>query len=204
MNIDNKVIKSTILDAMNKNNNYIKPLNKNNNNIKPLNNNTNNNIKPLNNNININTNNNINNNINNDIIKNNNMNNDKNINNANDMNDDKNDNNNMNNDKSINDDKNINDDNKNDDNIKNTETGSVLVIILRCDSKLKDKNVENLKWVFSDPYFIIQYKYFEQSPNPNVQYNENYCMKQALIYSAEGPYINNEDGTITKYLVVSW
>jgi hypothetical protein len=72
------------------------------------------------------------------------------------------------------------------------------VIILRCDTKLKAKNAENLKWVFSDPYFIIQYKYFEQSPNPNVQYNENYCMKQALLYAAEGPYITNEDGTITK------
>ena len=90
---------------------------------------------------------------------------------------------------------------------------SVLVIILKCDKKLKETNINNLQWVFSDPYFITQVKSFEPSQkplvsvdgidtpiltNPNIAYTENYCMYQALKYAAEGPYVINADGSITK------
>jgi hypothetical protein len=99
--------------------------------------------------------------------------------------------------------------NSNDDISKGNNNNSVLVIILKCDKKLKETNVNNLKWVFSDPYFITQVKMFEPKPlvdandtpiltNPNIAYTENYCMYQALTYAAEGPYIINADGSITK------
>ena len=103
--------------------------------------------------------------------------------------------------------------NSNDDISKGNNNNSVLVIILKCDKKLKETNINNLKWVFSDPYFITQVKSFEPSPkpkglgdvithpiltNPNIAYTENYCMYQALTYAAEGPYIINADGSITK------
>ena len=83
-------------------------------------------------------------------------------------------------------------------NNNNNNNNSVLVIILKCDKKLKETNINNLKWVFSDPYFITQVKMFEPSTNPNIAYTENYCMYQALTYAAEGPYIINADGSITK------
>jgi hypothetical protein len=92
---------------------------------------------------------------------------------------------------------NTNNSNTNNSNTNNSNTNnSVLVIILKCDKKLKESNINNLKWVFSDPYFITQVKFFE--PNPNIAYTENYCMYQALTYAAEGPYIINADGSITK------
>jgi len=99
--------------------------------------------------------------------------------------------------------------NSNDDISKGNNNNSVLVIILKCDKKLKETNVNKLKWVFSDPYFITQVKMFVPKPlvdandtpiltNPNIAYTENYCMYQALTYAAEGPYIINADGSITK------
>ena len=94
---------------------------------------------------------------------------------------------------------NNNNNNSNNNNYyNNNNNNSVLVIILKCDKKLKETNINNLKWVFSDPYFITQVKSFEPSPNPNIAYTENYCMYQALTYAAEGPYIINADGSITK------
>jgi hypothetical protein len=93
---------------------------------------------------------------------------------------------------------NSNSTNTNSNNNNNNNNNSVLVIILKCDKKLKETNINNLKWVFSDPYFITQVKMFEPSTNPNIAYTENYCMYQALTYAAEGPYIINADGSITK------
>jgi hypothetical protein len=104
---------------------------------------------------------------------------------------------------------NTNTTNSNDDISKGNNNNSVLVIILKCDKKLKETNINNLKWVFSDPYFITQVKMFEPKPltdgngtpiltNPNIAYTENYCMYQALKYAAEGPYVINDDGSITK------
>jgi hypothetical protein len=103
--------------------------------------------------------------------------------------------------------------NTNDGISKENTNNSVLVIILKCDKKLKETNINNLKWVFSDPYFITQVKSFEPSQKPsglgdmitppiltepNIAYTENYCMYQALTYAAEGPYVINADGSITK------
>jgi hypothetical protein len=76
--------------------------------------------------------------------------------------------------------------------------GSVLVIILQCETKSCDQNITNLKWVFSDPYFTVQVCAVDPPPpvpsNKTLsqsQYNENYCMRKALTYAAEGPYIDN-------------
>lgn len=78
------------------------------------------------------------------------------------------------------------------------DDGSVLVIILQCETKSCDQNITNLKWVFSDPYFTVQVCAVDPPPNvPSTktlthdQYNENYCMRKALTYAAEGPYIDN-------------
>lgn len=78
-------------------------------------------------------------------------------------------------------------------------SGNVLVIIIQCETKSCDQNIINLKWVFSDPYFTVQVCAVDPPPPiPSTstltqsQYNENYCMRKALTYAAEGPYI---DGT---------
>jgi hypothetical protein len=80
---------------------------------------------------------------------------------------------------------------------------SVLVLILQCESKSCDANITNMKWVFSDPYFTVQV--CAVAPPPTIptnstltqqQYQENYCMRQALIFAQEGPYIVNSSGTL--------
>jgi len=83
------------------------------------------------------------------------------------------------------------------------DAASVLVIILQCETKSCDQNITNLKWVFSDPYFTVQVCAVDPPPNipttktlTQAQYQENYCMRKALTYAAEGPYIPNSDGTI--------
>jgi len=85
----------------------------------------------------------------------------------------------------------------------NDDSASVLVIILQCESKSCDNNIVNLKWVFSDPYFTVQVCAVDSPPNVPVsktitqaQYQENYCMRKALTYAAEGPYITNSQGVI--------
>lgn len=81
----------------------------------------------------------------------------------------------------------------------NIDNASVLVIILQCETKPCDANINNLKWVFSDPYFTVQV--CEVTPPVNVpstvnmsqnQYLENYFMRKALTYAAEGPYLEKE------------
>jgi hypothetical protein len=78
------------------------------------------------------------------------------------------------------------------------DNASVLVIILQCETKSCDANITNLKWVFSDPYFTVQVCAVDPPPNIPIiktltrsQYMENYCMRKALNYAAEGPYISN-------------
>ena len=83
------------------------------------------------------------------------------------------------------------------------DNASVLVIILQCETKSCDENITNLKWVFSDPYFTVQICAVDPPPNvpttktlSQSQYMDNYCMRKALNYAAEGPYIPNSQGTL--------
>ncbi len=76
------------------------------------------------------------------------------------------------------------------------DNGSVLVIILQCETKSSDPNIINLKWAFSDPYFTVQVCSVDiPTEIPQIktlsttQYIENYIMREALIYASEGPYI---------------
>jgi hypothetical protein len=66
---------------------------------------------------------------------------------------------------------------------------SVLVLILQCETKSSDKNIENLQLLFSDSYFITQV--YVPPVNPNKDYNvENYNMRNALFYASQGPFVN--------------
>ena len=76
------------------------------------------------------------------------------------------------------------------------DDASVLVIILQSETRPCDENITNLKWVFSDPYFTVQVCAVDPPPNivhvktlTQSQYMENYCMRKALTYAAEGPYV---------------
>jgi hypothetical protein len=74
-------------------------------------------------------------------------------------------------------------------NLKNESIGddnSVLVIILKCETRKCDKNIENLKLLFSDQYFIV-----EVCEIPN-QLDDD--MKKILNYIDNGPYLLNEEG----------
>lgn len=82
-----------------------------------------------------------------------------------------------------------------------SDSGSVLVIILQCETKACDDNIANLKWIFSDPYFIVQVCSVDP---PDViptsktltssQYLESHDMRKVLTYASEGPYITNSQG----------
>lgn len=83
------------------------------------------------------------------------------------------------------------------------DSASVLVIILQCETKSCDANIANLKWAFSDPYFTVQVCAVDPPPPvaatktlTQAQYIENYNMRKALTYAAEGPYIANSDGVV--------
>lgn len=83
------------------------------------------------------------------------------------------------------------------------DDSSVLVIILQCETKSCDANISNLKWAFSDPYFTVQVcavdpptKIPVSKTITSAQYLENYNMRKALMYAAEGPYISNTQGVI--------
>jgi hypothetical protein len=83
------------------------------------------------------------------------------------------------------------------------DSGSVLIIILQCETKASDNNINNLKWAFSDNYFTVQICTVDP-PNKIVtskymtkeQYLENYYMYKVLSYAAEGPYITNTQGIL--------
>lgn len=75
---------------------------------------------------------------------------------------------------------------------------SVLIIILQVETKPPDSNIENLKWVFSDPYFTTQVLKVDPPPDiPNNStlsydsYFENYSMRKALVFAQEGPYVGS-------------
>lgn len=79
------------------------------------------------------------------------------------------------------------------------DKAKVLVIILQCETKACDSNIRNLKWLFSDPYFIVQICSVDVPDDipinknlPYLQYVQNYRMRKALVYAAEGPYISNK------------
>lgn len=83
-----------------------------------------------------------------------------------------------------------------------SDDASVLVIILQSETKPCDENIANLKWVFSDPYFTVQVCAVDPPTNIPVsktlteaQYMENYCMRKALTYAAEGPYVPKKFGS---------
>lgn len=86
---------------------------------------------------------------------------------------------------------------------RDQENASVLVIILQCETKPCDNNIANLKWVFSNPYFTVQVCAVDHPPNipiskvlSQAQYLENYCMRKALTYAAEGPYVIDSNGMV--------
>jgi len=90
--------------------------------------------------------------------------------------------------------------------VNKTQDGSVLVVILQCETKSCDANIANMKWVFSDPYFIVQVCAVEPPPDipankiiTQAQYLENYCMRKALTFAAEGPYIENSQEKVPQY-----
>lgn len=74
------------------------------------------------------------------------------------------------------------------------EEGKVLVLLLRCETKQCDKNIERLKWVFSDPYFIVQIQVVNKKievPDDKLEYDqyvENFYMYEMLKYASEGEY----------------
>lgn len=59
---------------------------------------------------------------------------------------------------------------------------SVLVVILTGETKPSDDNIQNLQWLFSDPYFEV--KIIEVTPPPTITNVENYRMLKALSYAA--------------------
>lgn len=84
---------------------------------------------------------------------------------------------------------------------------SVLVLILQCETKSCDKNIDNLRSLFSNPYFIVQVCTISIPNNIIVsktlnkkQAIENYSFLKALNYAAEGPYeINDKKDLQPKY-----
>lgn len=64
--------------------------------------------------------------------------------------------------------------------------GSVLVIILNYNTKQCNNNISNLKWLFSDPYFVVRvYTIYSPTKIINSSLIDNYYMKKALKYAAE-------------------
>lgn len=57
----------------------------------------------------------------------------------------------------------------------------VLVLIIKCETRNCDKNIEHLKWVFSDPYFHVELI-------DNTGEEENKLMTNALKYSLTHKY----------------
>lgn len=69
----------------------------------------------------------------------------------------------------------------------NNDIDSVVVLILNCDTKKGDSNIKNIKWLFSDPYFIVKICTPNECPS-NVTIPENYMMEVLLSYAKNGPY----------------
>lgn len=84
---------------------------------------------------------------------------------------------------------------------KKESSASVLVIILHCETRSCDKNIENLKWIFSDPYFNVQVYNISKPHKLLTSYNfiEYDMMKKALLFSANGPYIEENKKSHPQY-----
>ena len=76
------------------------------------------------------------------------------------------------------------------------DDNSVLVIILKCETRKCDKNIDNLKLLFSDKYFIVEIcEVPEQLDIINEDKNEdNHNMKKIFNYINNGPYLLNQEG----------
>lgn len=77
-------------------------------------------------------------------------------------------------------------------------TPSILVLLVKCDTRACNKNIDKLHILFSEPYFIVQVCSVEEPKEfpayktlSRAQYLENYTTRKLLTYAAEGPYIDN-------------
>jgi len=68
------------------------------------------------------------------------------------------------------------------------DDNSVLVIILKGETRKCDKNIDNLKSLFSDQYFIVEVCELSE------QLDDNNNMKKLLNYINKGPYLLNDEG----------
>lgn len=75
---------------------------------------------------------------------------------------------------------------------------SVLVLIVKGDTRPCDKNIDKLHVLFSEPYFSVQVCSVEEPKEfpahktlSRTQYLENYTTRKLLAYAAEGPYVDN-------------
>jgi hypothetical protein len=75
---------------------------------------------------------------------------------------------------------------------KKESSASVLVIILHCETRSCDKNINALTLLFSDPFFHVKV-YNTAKPHKLVtshNFTEHEMMKHALLISANGPYLD--------------
>ena len=72
----------------------------------------------------------------------------------------------------------------------NEDDNSVLVIILKCETRKCDKNIDNLKLLFSNPYFIVE---ICEVPEQLDKDDKNDMIK-ILNYVNTGPYLLDEEG----------
>lgn len=70
------------------------------------------------------------------------------------------------------------------------DDSSVLVVILHGEAKQSDPNVNMIKQLFSDPYFIVQ------DFKPTNINDENLSIKEALSFAAQGPYVIDDNDNI--------
>ena len=77
-------------------------------------------------------------------------------------------------------------------------TPSVLVLLVKGDTRPCDKNIDKLHMLFSEPFFTVQVCSVEEPKEfpahktlSRVQYLENYTTRKLLTYAAEGPYVDN-------------
>jgi len=65
--------------------------------------------------------------------------------------------------------------------------GNILVLIINCETRACDNNIEQLKLAFSDEYFIV-HEYKTKS------LHEHQYMYKALQYASYGPWVKDENG----------
>jgi len=74
------------------------------------------------------------------------------------------------------------------------DDNSVLVIILKYETRKCDKNIDNLKSLFSSQYFIVEVCEITDIFDRDAVTKENYDMKKIFNYINNGPYLLNEEG----------